>query len=160
MTLYELTEEVYRLLEFAEDPECDEEVFLDTLEGLQGDIEEKSDAYGKIIRQLESDKKAVESEIERLTNRKDLIGNRIRTMKDALYRAFKALDTQKLKTELFTFYIQKNTPSVVIDLPDEVPDEFYQVKRELSKNTIKDAINKGATFKFAHLEQSESIRMR
>lgn len=160
MTLYELTEEVYRLYEFAEDPDIDEEVFRDTLEALQGDIEVKSDAYGKVIRQLDADKKALDAEIERLTARKTTIENRKKAMNEALYQAFKALDTQKLKTDLFTFYIQKNPVSVVIDDPEGVPDEFYKVKKEVSKTSIKEAIEAGQELSFAHLEQSESIRMR
>lgn len=160
MTLYELTDEVYRLLDFAEDPEVDEEVFRDTLEALQGDIEVKSDDYGKVIRQLESDKKGIQAEIDRLTARKTTIENRIQIMKDALYKAFRALDKTKLKTELFTFYIQKNPVSVIVDDPEAVPDEFFKVKKELSKTSIKDAIESGQDIPFAHLEQSESIRMR
>lgn len=160
MTLYELTEELYRLYEFAEDPEIDEEVFRDTLEALQGDIEVKADGYGKVIRQLDADKKALDAEIERLTARKTAIDNRKKVMTEALYQAFKALDTQKLKTDLFTFYIQKNPVSVVIDDPEGVPDEFYKVKKELSKTSIKEAIEGGQNLSFAHLEQSESIRMR
>ena len=160
MTLYELTDEVYRLYEFAEDPECDEEVFKDTLEALQGDIEVKSDGYAKVIRQLEADQKAIEAEVERLETRKNTIKNRIKTMKESLQNAFTALDIQKMKTDLFTFYIQKNAPSVIIDDPEGVPDEFFKVKKELSKTSIKEAIEAGEDIRFAHLEQSESIRIR
>lgn len=160
MTLYELTDEVYRLYEFAEDPDIDEEVFRDTLEALTGDIEVKADGYGKVIRQLEADQKAIEGEIDRLERRKDTIKNRIRTMKESLQKAFTALDIQKMKTDLFTIYIQKNAPSVIIDDPESVPDEYYKVKKELSKTTIKEAIEAGEDIPFAHLEQSESIRIR
>ena len=160
MTLYELTEEVYRLYEFAEDPDVDDEVFKDTLDALTGDIEVKSDGYGKVIRQLEADQKAIESEIDRLERRKDTIKNRVRTMKESLQAAFTALDIQKMKTDLFTIYIQKNAPSVIIDDPESVPDEYFKVKKELSKTTIKEAIEAGEDIPFAHLEQSESIRIR
>lgn len=160
MTLYELTEEVYRLYEFAEDPDVDDEVFKDTLEALTGDIEVKSDGYGKVIRQLEADQKAIESEIDRLESRKTTIKNRIKTMKESLQAAFTALDIQKMKTDLFTIYIQKNAPSVIIDDPENIPDEYFKVKKELSKTTIKEAIEAGQSIPFAHLEQSESIRIR
>ena len=160
MTLYELTEEVYRLYEFAEDPEVDEEVFRDTLEALQGDIEVKAEAYGKVIKQMEADRKAIEAEIERLTARKERLVKSTATMKERLQQAFTALNVQKLKTDLFTFYIQKNPVSVVVDDPDAVPDEFFKVKKEVSKTAIKEAIEAGQEVSFAHLEQSESIRMR
>ena len=160
MTLYELTEEVYRLLEFAEDPEVEEEVFRDTLEALQGDIEVKAEAYGKVIKQMEADRKAIEAEIERLTARKERLVKSTATMKERLQQAFTALNVQKLKTDLFTFYIQKNPVSVVVDDIDAVPDEFYKIEMKLSKTAIKEAIESGQDVSFAHLEQSESIRMR
>lgn len=160
MTLYELTEEVYRLLEFAEDPEVEEEVFRDTLEALQGDIEVKAEAYGKVIKQMEADRKAIEAEIERLTARKERLVKSTATIKERLQQAFTALNVQKLKTDLFTFYIQKNPVSVVVDDIDAVPDEFYKIEMKLSKTAIKEAIESGQDVSFAHLEQSESIRMR
>ena len=38
MTLHELTEEFQQLLALAEDPETDEQILADTMEGLEGEI--------------------------------------------------------------------------------------------------------------------------
>ena len=164
MTLYELTDEYERLLEFAKEEDVDEEVFKDTLEALQGDIEVKVDGYCGVIRELETYKDGVEAElqrvIDRLKSQMNSIDHRIQMMKDSLQDSFTVLDIRKMKTPLFTVYIQKNTPSVIIDDPENIPDEYFKVKKELSKTTIKEAIEAGEDIPFAHLEQSESIRIR
>lgn len=160
MTLYELTDELFRLYEFAEDIDTDDQAFKDTLEALTGEIEDKADGYAKVIRQIESDVDVIQKEIDRLTARRDALKNNVKRMKEALQQTMIALDKPKFKTELFSFYIQKNKASVVIDDETAVPDEYYVTKREISKTKISDAINEGKNITFAHLSQSESLRIR
>ena len=66
-SLYELTTQYQLLLELAEDPDTDITVFQDTMEGLEGEIEEKAENYGRVIRELEGHAALIKSEIERLT---------------------------------------------------------------------------------------------
>ena len=51
-TLYEITGDFLKLLDMAE--ELDEEVFRDTLEGIEGELEIKADGYAKVIAELEN----------------------------------------------------------------------------------------------------------
>ena len=51
-TLYEIAQDYLKLLEMAE--EVDEEVFKDTLEGIEGELEIKADNYAKVITELEN----------------------------------------------------------------------------------------------------------
>ena len=52
-TLFDITEDFRSLYELATDPECDEQVFQDTLEGLMGELEVKSCGYTQVIKQLD-----------------------------------------------------------------------------------------------------------
>ena len=88
-------------------------------------------------------------------------------MKRSLEQAMIVTGKTKFKTELFSFGIQKNTPSVVLSFDDKdaaeidkLPDRFVKVTKTVNKTAIKDAINAGEDIGFAHLEQSESIRIR
>lgn len=49
MKLYELTGQYLTLQEMVEDETVDSEVLRDTMKGLDGEIEEKADAYASII---------------------------------------------------------------------------------------------------------------
>ena len=163
-TLYELTEDYMKLLDMAEDPDCDLEVFKDTLEGLDYEIEEKADGYAKVIQELMNRVSFLDSEIDRLTDRKKCIKENIDTMKRSLENAMNITGKRKFKTDLFSFNIQKNPASVVMDEQyiENIPDEYLiEQDPKVDKAKIKEDIKAGKNLDgIAHLEQSESIRIR
>ena len=107
MTLYELTNDYMNLLELAEDPDIDEQAFMDTLEGIDGALEDKAEGYAKVIRTLEGDAAACDAESKRLRNKKQAIERNIDRMKKALQYAMETTGKTKFKTPLFSFNIQK-----------------------------------------------------
>lgn len=159
-TLYELTNEYMTLLEMAEDPDVDPDAFQDTLEGLEGEIEIKADGYAKIIKQLEMQMDGCANEIKRLQSVKKAYENNIQRMKDHLEASMIATGKTKFKTDLFSFGIQKNPASLVIDDEKVIPVEYLVIKQEANKSAIKEAIKAGEEFEWAHLEQTESLRIR
>lgn len=164
MTLYELTEDYMNLLELAEDPDIDEQAFTDTLEGIDGALEDKAEGYAKVIRTLEGDAAACDAESKRLRNKKQTIENNIKRMKAALQYAMQATGKTKFKTALFSFGIQKNPAAVVIDegYIENIPDRFLIPQDpQIDKKAIKEALKAGEDLEgIAHLEQTESLRIR
>lgn len=157
-TLYELTNEYRVVLDMLQDGETDEQVLLDTLEGIDGEIEIKADNYAKIIKELEGNALSVKTEIDRLGNKKATLENNAKKLKDALEKAMREVKKDKFKTTLFSFNIQKNPPKLVIDL--EVPDEFLVPQPpKVDNSKIKDLL-KTKELEFAHLEQGTSLRIR
>ena len=163
-TLYELTDDYLNLLELAEDPDTDPEAFADTLEGIEGAIEDKADGYAKVIRTLEGDAAACDAESKRLRNKKQTIENNIKRMKQALQYAMEATGKTKFKTPLFSFGIQKNPAAVVMDegCIENIPERFLIPQDPvIDKKAIKEALKAGEDLEgIAHLEQSESLRIR
>ena len=163
-TLYQLTADYMNLLEMAEDPDIDEQAFMDTLDGIEGAIEVKAENYAKIMRQLEADAAACDAESKRLKNKSKTIDNNIRRMKQALQFAMQTTGKTKFKTPLFSFYIQKNPASVVMDEQyiENIPERFLVRKDpEINRKAIRDAINAGEDIGgIAHLEQTESLRIK
>ena len=163
-TLYELTEDYTNLLALAEDPDIDEQAFMDTLDGIEGAIEVKADNYARVMRQLEADAAACDAESKRLKNKAKTINNNIGRMKQALQFAMQATGKTKFKTALFSFYIQKNSASVVMDEQyiENIPERFLIRKDpEINRKAIKEAINNGEDIGgIAHLEQTESLRIK
>ena len=164
MTLYELTDDYRNLLEMAEDPDTDPEAFVDTLEGIEGAIEDKADGYAKVIRTLEGDAAACDAESKRLRNKKQTIENNIKRMKQALQYAMEATGKTKFKTPLFSFGISKNPAAVVMDegYIENIPKRFLIPQDPvIDKKAIKEALKAGEDLEgIAHLEQSESLRIR
>lgn len=159
--LYELTEEFLQLMEMAADPDIDPEALADTMEGLHGEIEEKADGYAKVIRTLASDSENIDNEIKRLQQRKQTINNNIDRMKKSLQGAMEVTGKTKFKTALFSFGIQNNPASVIIDDETKIPVNFLVPQPpKIDKIGIKKALNDGAEFDFAHMEQTRSLRIR
>lgn len=165
MTLYELTNDYAELLLMAEDPDIDEQAFMDTLEGIEGALEDKADNYAKIMRMLEADTKGIKAEEDRLSARRKTIENNIKRMKQSLQTMMELTGKTKFKTQLFSFNVQNNPASVVMDEPDidNIPERFLKYKDpEIDRKAIKDAIKAGDedAMYIAHLEQTRGLRIK
>ena len=160
-TLYELTGEWLELYDMADDSDIDADTWFDTMEAVEGELEDNADGYAKVIAQLNADTLAIKGEEERLYNRRKTIENRIKYMKDRLQQMMELTGKTKFKTPLFSFGIQKNIPSVVIDDEAKVPKRFWiEQDPKLDKVAIKELLKGGITCDYAHLEQSQSLRIR
>lgn len=163
-TLYELTGNYLILAEMLDDPDADPITVMDTMDAVEGELDEKAENYGRIIRNLEAESKALKEEADRLSRRKRTIDNNIDSLKKRLQMAMELTNRPKIDTPLFKFYIQKNAPSVVVDLDDlqDMPMEYLTYHEPtVNKAAIKDALKAGLDLRgIAHLEQSQSLRIR
>ena len=159
--LYEITQDYLQILSMMEDPELDPQTLADTMEAVEGELEIKAENYAKVMKNLEADVTGIKAEIERLSERKKTIENNIKNMKSALQMAMETTGKTKFKTELFSFGIRKNAPSVIMDEPyiENVPERFLKYSEPtINRSAIKEAIQNGENLEgLAHLEQSESI---
>lgn len=89
MTLYELTGDFQTLYDMADDPEIDEQAWLDTIEGIDGAIEDKADGYAKVIKELMANADAIKAERERMDSRESALRNRADTLKRPCRRAWR-----------------------------------------------------------------------
>ena len=160
-SLYELTNEYQALLEMAEDPDVDPEVFSDTLEGLEGEIEIKADGYAKVMKALESQISGIKAEENRLFLRRKALEGNVDRMKRSLQQAMEITGKTKFKTELFSFGIQANPASLHILQEELIPVEF-RIPQPDKVNTaaVKSWLKAGNTCDWAELTRSESLRIR
>jgi hypothetical protein len=161
MTLYELTGQYRELLDMAECGDVDPDVLRDTLEAVGGEIEDKAEGYACIIKQLEADAVALKTEEDRLAARRKSIENNIKSMKAALQNAMYATGKTKFKTNLFSFGIQRNAPSLYIADMDMIPGRFMVPQPDLpDKAAIKEYLKENGDQSWAQLQQGESLRIR
>lgn len=161
-TLYELTEDFQLVLQMAEDPDIDPEVIKDTLEGIEGAIEDKADGYSKVLASILSEINTIKAEEVRLQKRRKHLESRYTLLKDNLKASLEACGKYKFKTALFSYNIRNNPAHVVLDC------EVLDLPKELIKYAapqadlagIKSILDGGAEFPFAHLEQSKSLVIR
>ena len=159
--LYELTNNYENLLNMLYDEEIDEEMILDTLESIEGEIEDKADGYAKIIKELEAKKKARKDEAKRLTDSAKVFENRVNTLKNNLYNSMKQTGKTKFATNLFTFNIAKNGGKQALTIDGEVPEEYTKTIIENDNDKIRADLESGKELSFAHLEpRGESLRIK
>ena len=161
-TLYELTGQYQALLALMEDPDVDPQIVEDSLEAVSGEIEIKADGYAKVRLEMLGHKEALKAEIDRLTAKVRTIDRNVDRLMESLKNGLIAAEKPKFKTELFSFGIQKNPASVVIDDEKMIPGDFLIPQApKIDKAAIKDALKAGVDMTgIAHLEQSESLRIR
>lgn len=161
MTLYDLTEEFRDLLEIAEDPTVDPVTLEDTFEAIGGEIENKAEGYGMVIKQMEHDIAVIKTELKRLSDKKGNIEKNIDRMKKVVQGAMELIGERRIETPLFNFVIQKNPAAVVMD-SEEVPAEYLIAQEpKIDRAKIREDLKAGKDLHgVAHLEQSETLRIK
>lgn len=165
-TLYELQGEYLQLLNMLEDPEIEDQVVLDTLEGIDFELEIKAENYAKIIRELEGTVEVIKIEQKRLADKKSKLEANVKRLKDNLQEAMTATGKTKFKTDLFSFAIQKNGGAlpVVVDVETaELPDELVQITEKPDLKAIGELLKTDPkkAAKYAHYgERGESLRIK
>ena len=160
-TLYNLTSDYENILNMLYDEEIDEQMILDTLESIEGEIEDKADGYAKIIKELEAKKNARKEEAKRLTDSAKVFENRVNTLKQNLFNSMKQIGKTKFATNLFSFNIVKNGGKQALTIDKEVPEEYTKTVVENDTDKIRADLEAGKELPFAHLEpRGESLRIK
>ena len=160
-TLHEITGqylELYEMMESADELEM--KIIADTLDGMDGELEEKADGYAKIMAELDAEAVKFEKEADRLAARAEQLHNRSKILKDRLKRAMILCDRKKLKTSLYSFAICKNGGVAPMEVDETaVPDDYMKKIPDTSK--IREALNAGEILPFAELkDRGEHLRIK
>lgn len=152
-TLYQLTSDYEYLLQLMEDPDTDPEVLADTLEAVQGEMEDKLESYIVIMKKLEAEKAMWETERNRADSYVKSIDSNITRMKTAVMDAMTATGNDKFKTEHFKLSIAKNGGYQPLKITGEVSDSFMILEPKPDMKRIREALEEGFELSFAHLEE-------
>ncbi|WP_340052089.1 siphovirus Gp157 family protein [Pseudomonas proteolytica] len=158
-TLYTIAEQFKELAALAETADEDLAVALrDTMEGIEGEFQEKGKAIAMITLNIDGDLEAIQSQIDRLTERKRIINNRKESLKEYLRSNMDAAGITKITHPLFTITCGKGKPIVVIDDEKAIPDDFVNVKVTSApdKAAIAKALKDGQEVPGAHSEIGKS----
>lgn len=168
MTLYELNEQYQAFLNMIDD--IPEDAFADTLEALDGEIEEKIDGIVSVIKTLTAEAEAITRERESLDQRIKAKEKHVARLKGYLKEYMSSTGKSKVETPRNIISLANCTSKVVLDdaflawaVESKRVDLLKPVaepKPEADKAAIKKAIQDGAAIPFAHLEQSVALRIK
>ena len=165
MHLYEITGELNQVLQLGEEGVD----VADTLESIEMALEDKALNIVYVIKNHEAMAESLKKEKERFTEREKAYRNRAKKLADYLKFNLEQskLDKLELKNNegapIFTVSLQKNVPSVKIDDPVGIPEEYIVVSevRNPDKKAILDDLKKGVEIKGATLVKDKThLRIR
>lgn len=156
-TLFEITDELQRFYQMAIDEELSDDAFDDTLACIMAELEVKADGYANVIKQLEMESKQAEEIEKEFRQKKEIRARRVKKMKDAIRDAMMVANTKELNAGKFTIKLQKNggLEPMVIDKPEEVPDNMKVIKYENDNAKIREYL-KDHQVDWAHIEERGS----
>lgn len=164
-TLYDITGRALALMQMADDEDIEPEVFKDTLDGIEGEFDDKIETYCKVIKNIEADAKAVAEELKRLQTKKKHLENTVSRMKETILEAMRLTGKTSSGGTILKASIQKNggVLPLIMDEPvaEDLPEEFRITKYEANNEAIRKALDEGIELPFAHYgERGESLRIK
>lgn len=162
--LYEITGQLRELAALSDGADEDLAIAVrDTMGAIEAEFNDKALAVSRVILNFDADVAALDLEIDRLTERKRLITNRQRQIKDYLRENMEAAGISKISCPLFTITCAKGRESVVVDSEDGIPDNLMIVKTEIKpdKAAIAAKLKAGEEVPGCRLERGQSsIRIK
>lgn len=157
-SLYELTQEAAYMQELFESGEIDEQVFNDTIEGM--DINTKVENICKVIRNLEAAATAYKTEKDRLAAKEKAANNGIARLKESLLSYMTAVNKKKVDAGVFT--VSTRTSKSVEVIYEDMLDEKYFVPQpdKIDKAAITKDIKAGEEVAGAKLVEKPYVTIR
>tara|TARA_R110000868_G_scaffold208033_3_gene457240 strand:- start:418 stop:912 length:495 start_codon:yes stop_codon:yes gene_type:complete len=127
----------------------------------EGELQNKSQSYGYLIKSMEYDVNTIDSEINRLEGLKRVRNNTIKRLKTVLSDSMQQFEVEELKTATLKINFRKSQTVEILD-EDLIPKEFKTVKvtTSISKAEIKKAIKNGELVVGADLIDHKNIQIK
>ena len=160
MRLYELADQ-YQALKDIDD--MDPEAIADTLEALEGDIQQKAKAIVAVRAGMEASVNAIDAEIKRLADMKKTVLNRETRLRDYLKTNMQRTEISNIKCDFFSITLANGRPALHIFDETAIPDEYMNVKTTVTpeRKAILDALKAGEEIPGCQIVTSEpSLRIK
>lgn len=167
MKLYELTAQYRSLEELESSDDLPPEVIRDTLEGLEGQLQDKATNVALFIRNLESAADAIDAAANTMRLRGERLRKRAQSLNEYLLFNMIGAGITKIESPFFTLQVKTNPPTVVIDMEGAIPPEYMTTPAPAppppprpDKSAIARAFKAGEEVPGCHLEQRQRLEIK
>jgi hypothetical protein len=164
LTLYEIGHQYLAALDALTDPEADlpMQAIADTLEGIEGQLQDKAVNVAKFLRNLEAAAEAIKAAEDRMAKRRRALEGRAKWIKDYLKGNMEVSGITKIESPWFVLSVQKNPPAVEIIDERAIPDFFRTevVTVTLDKQALKEALKAGEEVPGARMVNGTRLSIR
>lgn len=162
-SLYEIESRYHSALDMLYDPEVPEDVVIDTLESIEGEMEMKAENYAAIISNIEATAAAIREAEKKQAERRKAMENKAARLRHRLLEAMQAGGVPKFETARFRIAVRANPEAVVIDDEAAIPDDYKReipARYEADKSLIRAAMRDGFEVPGVHLARSTRLEIR
>jgi len=159
MNLYEMTGATAQLYEMLNNDEIDEQTVNDTLEGMG--IADKLEGYCQVIRQLEADSAAYESEKRRFEAKQKSTDKAVNRLLGTVLTYMQVSGKEKEKVGVFEIKVSKSEAVNITDM-NKVLEKYLVSKTTVSpdKKLIKEAIKSGQVVEGAEIQSDFNLKIK
>lgn len=142
--------------------DIDAATYADTLDGMQGELQDKLRAVIAYSLDLEIEATGAAAASKRMKERAESIENRVKWLREYALRAMEATGLPEISTDEWAAKVAKKPPSVVIADGIELPAEYVRttVKTEPDKAALKAALTAGTVVPGVSLVAGHRIQIR
>lgn len=165
MKLYEIANDYLTLVQAVEDEEIPEEAIHDTLESIEGEIEEKADNIACLLKELDADCAAIRAEELKLAARRKTKERLYERIKQYLSEELLRIGMAKVETarNKITFRRSESvdvTSDFLAWAADNRADLLTYAEPTANKTVIKKALKEGAEIPGATLVTKSNIQIK
>lgn len=141
MQLYKIANEFAALM--AED--LDPEMIADTIEGIEGEFQDKTEQLLSIIKNQAALSSALKEEAKKLNERAKALEASNDRIKKYIVDSMNTIEKKKLNAGLHTLTVRAGVQSVEIEDEEALPMDFYEyvTSKKIDKNHIKNELKLG-----------------
>ena len=142
--------------------ELDEQEIKDAEGDIRFLLEEKSEQLELILKDLEIKEEKCKEIADFYAIKAKRANEKKKALKELILVAMRNLGTKKIETVTGTFVIRNNTPSLIIDDENLIPQKFttFVQTKKIEKNEIKKEIKNGVEIPGVHLETTQSLLVK
>lgn len=152
MNLFEVNENIDRLLQMMDEAQTEEEaqLYRDTIESLEFDLEDQLENMVKSIKNLEADRKAYREQIDFFQDKDASVQKKIDRRKQLIKSVMEHREKQKVKAGVFDLRIQTNGGKrgiIYFVEPEHLPEKLSSSRVVItpSEDNIRALLDSGAT---------------
>lgn len=159
--LYELEESYRNLMEVLETTEEEyQEIIKNSLEEIQQTLDKKAENIIKYSKNLRAEAFVLKEEAKRLSEKAKSHDKKAENLERYLFESMKYAKKDSIKTGIFDISIKKNPVSLKIIDESLVPKDYFKVKLEIDKITLKNILKNGEVIPGVELEQKEALKVK
>lgn len=169
-TLYNLSQEYEQLYELLSDDndEMLNEALFDTIEGIEGEFEQKAEATAVYIKRLNAEAEMIKQEVQTLQKRQKSRQNKADRLKEYLFDAMKSVKLNKIDAPKASISLRKSPPALIIHdeekfiewAQNNMEELLNYQKPSIAKTSVKMLINSGEQLPYCEIEQKECISIK